>query len=233
MSLDFSARHIGIDDSARQLMLDALGYASLDALMDSAVPSAIRQTAPLRSLPAPATEAQALAELRAIAAENRVRTSLIGQGYYGTITPAVIQRNILENPSWYTAYTPYQPEISQGRLEALLNFQTMVSELAGLHTANASMLDEATAVVEGMLLARRASKSSSNVFLVDSDLFAQTRAVLDGRAEAVGLELRYLPLAEADPADLPEAFGVFVQYPAASGRIWDPSAIIARVKEQG
>ncbi|KRF30806.1 aminomethyl-transferring glycine dehydrogenase [Yonghaparkia sp. Soil809] len=233
MSLDFSARHIGIDDSARQLMLDALGYASLDALMDAAVPSAIRQTAPLRSLPAPATEAQALAELRAIAAENRVRTSLIGQGYYGTITPAVIQRNILENPSWYTAYTPYQPEISQGRLEALLNFQTMVSELAGLHTANASMLDEATAVVEGMLLARRASKSSSNVFLVDSDLFAQTRAVLDGRAEAVGLELRYLPLAEADPADLPEAFGVFVQYPAASGRIWDPSAIIARVKEQG
>lgn len=233
MSLDFSARHIGIDDSARQLMLDALGYASLDALMDAAVPSAIRQTSPLRSLPAPATEAQALAELRAIAAENRVRTSLIGQGYYGTITPAVIQRNVLENPSWYTAYTPYQPEISQGRLEALLNFQTMVSELAGLHTANASMLDEATAVVEGMLLARRASKSSSNVFLVDSDLFAQTRAVLDGRAEAVGLDLQYLPLAETDPADLPEAFGVFVQYPAASGRIWDPSAIIARVKEQG
>lgn len=233
MSLDFSARHIGIDDSARQLMLDALGYASLDDLMDAAVPSAIRQTAPLRSLPAPATEAEALAELRAIAAENRVRTSLIGQGYYGTITPAVIQRNILENPSWYTAYTPYQPEISQGRLEALLNFQTMVSELAGLHTANASMLDEATAVVEGMLLARRASKSSSNAFIVDSDLFAQTRAVLDGRAEAVGLDLVYLPLADTDPADLPEAFGVFVQYPAASGRIWDPSAIIARVKEQG
>ncbi|GAA1690315.1 aminomethyl-transferring glycine dehydrogenase [Microcella alkalica] len=233
MSLDFSARHIGIDDSARQLMLDALGCASLDALMDAAVPTAIRQTAPLRSLPHAATEAEALAELRAIAAENRVRVSLIGQGYYGTITPAVIQRNVLENPSWYTAYTPYQPEISQGRLEALLNFQTMVSELAGLHTANASMLDEATAVVEGMLLARRASKSSSNLFLVDSDLFAQTRAVLDGRAEAVGLELRYLPLADTDPADLPEAFGVFVQYPAASGRIWDPSAIIARVKEQG
>jgi glycine dehydrogenase len=162
-----------------------------------------------------------------------VRTSLIGQGYYGTVTPAVIQRNVLENPSWYTAYTPYQPEISQGRLEALLNFQTMVSDLTGLHTANASMLDEATAVVEGMLLARRASGSASNVFLVDSDLFAQTRAVLDGRAEALGLELAYLPLADTDPADLPEAFGVFVQYPAASGRIWDPSAIIARVKEHG
>ncbi|GAA1730168.1 aminomethyl-transferring glycine dehydrogenase [Microcella frigidaquae] len=233
MSLDFSNRHIGIDGDARQLMLDALGYASLDALMDAAVPAAIRQTAPLRTLPVPATEAQALAELRAIAAENRVRTSLIGQGYYGTVTPAVIQRNVLENPSWYTAYTPYQPEISQGRLEALLNFQTMVSDLTGLHTANASMLDEATAVVEGMLLARRASGSASNVFLVDSDLFAQTRAVLDGRAEALGLELAYLPLADTDPAELPEAFGVFVQYPAASGRIWDPSAVIARVKEQG
>jgi glycine dehydrogenase len=233
MSLDFSNRHIGIDADARQLMLDALGYASLDALMDAAVPAAIRQTAPLRTLPVPATEAQALAELRAIAAENRVRTSLIGQGYYGTVTPAVIQRNVLENPSWYTAYTPYQPEISQGRLEALLNFQTMVSDLTGLHTANASMLDEATAVVEGMLLARRASGSASNVFLVDSDLFAQTRAVLDGRAEALGLELAYLPLADTDPADLPEAFGVFVQYPAASGRIWDPSAVISRVKEHG
>jgi glycine dehydrogenase len=233
MSLDFSNRHIGIDGDARQLMLDALGYASLDALMDAAVPAAIRQTAPLRTLPVPATEAQALAELRAIAAENRVRTSLIGQGYYGTVTPAVIQRNVLENPSWYTAYTPYQPEISQGRLEALLNFQTMVSDLTGLHTANASMLDEATAVVEGMLLARRASGSASNVFLVDSDLFAQTRAVLDGRAEALGLELAYLPLADTDPADLPGAFGVFVQYPAASGRIWDPSAVIARVKQHG
>ena len=233
MSLDFSNRHIGIDGDARQLMLDALGYASLDALLDAAVPAAIRQTAPLRTLPVAATEAQALAELRAIAAENRVRTSLIGQGYYGTVTPAVIQRNVLENPSWYTAYTPYQPEISQGRLEALLNFQTMVSDLTGLHTANASMLDEATAVVEGMLLARRASGSASNVFLVDSDLFAQTRAVLDGRAEALGLELAYLPLADTDPADLPEAFGVFVQYPAASGRIWNPSAVIARVKQHG
>ena len=227
MSIPFVDRHIGIDTDARQLMLDALGYASLDALMDAAVPSAIRQTAALRSLPAPATEAEALAELRALAAHNRVRRSLIGQGYYGTVTPAVIQRNVLENPSWYTAYTPYQPEISQGRLEALLNFQTMVSELAGLHTANASMLDEATAVVEGMLLARRASGSASNVFIVDSDVFAQTRAVLDGRAEALGLELAYLPLADTDPTDLPEAFGVFVQYPAASGRVWNPSAIIA------
>ncbi len=233
MSRDFSERHIGLDSDAQRLMLDALGYDTIEAMMDAAVPSAIRQTAALRTLPAPATEAEVMAELRAIASHNTVRTSLIGQGYYGTITPAVIQRNVLENPSWYTAYTPYQPEISQGRLEALLNFQTMVSDLTGLATANASMLDEATAVVEGMLLARRASKAASNVFLVDDDLFAQTRAVLDGRAEALGLELVYLPLANTDPAELPEAFGVFVQYPAASGRIWDPSAIIARVREAG
>lgn len=233
MSHAFADRHIGLDTDARQLMLDALGYPDLASMMDAAVPAAIRQSSPLRTLPEPASEAEALAELRAIADHNTVRRSLIGQGYYGTFTPAVIQRNVFENPSWYTAYTPYQPEISQGRLEALLNFQTMVADLTGLHTANASMLDEATAVVEGMLLARRASKSTSNLFLVDSDLFAQTRAVLDGRAEALGLDLAYLPLAETDPADLPESFGVFVQYPAASGRVWDPSAIIARVKEQG
>lgn len=233
MSRDFSERHIGLDADAQRLMLDALGYDTIEAMMDAAVPSAIRQTAALRTLPAPATEAEVMAELRAIASHNTVRTSLIGQGYYGTITPAVIQRNVLENPSWYTAYTPYQPEISQGRLEALLNFQTMVADLTGLGTANASMLDEATAVVEGMLLARRASKSASNVFLVDDDLFAQTRAVLDGRAEALGLDLVYLPLADTDPAELPDAFGVFVQYPAASGRIWDPSAVIARVRDAG
>ena len=233
MSHAFADRHIGLDTDARQLMLDALGYPDLASMMDAAVPTAIRQSSPLRTLPEPASEAEVLAELRAIADHNAVRRSLIGQGYYGTVTPAVIQRNVFENPSWYTAYTPYQPEISQGRLEALLNFQTMVADLAGLHTANASMLDEATAVVEGMLLARRASKSASNLFLVDSDLFAQTRAVLDGRADALGLNLAYLPLAETDPGDLPEAFGVFVQYPAASGRVWDPSAIIDRVKSHG
>ena len=233
MSHAFADRHIGLDTDARQLMLDALGYPDLASMMDAAVPTAIRQSSPLRTLPEPASEAEVLAELRAIADHNTVRRSLIGQGYYGTFTPAVIQRNVFENPSWYTAYTPYQPEISQGRLEALLNFQTMVADLTRLHTANASMLDEATAVVEGMLLARRASKSASNLFLVDSDLFAQTRAVLDGRAEALGLDLEYLPLAETDRADLPEAFGVFVQYPAASGRVWDPSAVIARVKEHG
>ena len=233
MTATFASRHIGTDANAQQLMLDALGYASLADMMDAAVPSAIRQTSALRSLPAPATEAEALAELRALAAHNRVRRSMIGQGYYGTVTPAVIQRNVLENPSWYTAYTPYQPEISQGRLEALLNFQTMVSELAGLHTANASMLDEATAVVEGMLLARRASGVDAQRFIVDADAFAQTHAVLAGRAEALGIELAVMPLADIDPAELPEAFGVFVQYPSASGRVWDPSLVIAAVRETG
>ena len=233
MSIPFVDRHIGIDADARQLMLDALGYASLAELMDAAVPTAIRQSAVLRSLPAPASETEVLAELRALATHNRVRRSMIGQGYYGTVTPSVIQRNVLENPSWYTAYTPYQPEISQGRLEALLNFQTMVSELAGLHTANASMLDEATAVVEGMLLARRASGVAANRFLVDADAFAQTHAVLAGRAEALGIELVVIDLANADPIDLPEAFGVLVQYPGASGRVWDPSDVIAQVKGTG
>ncbi|UYN83758.1 MAG: aminomethyl-transferring glycine dehydrogenase [Microcella sp.] len=233
MSIPFAERHIGTDHDAQQLMLDALGYRKLDELMDAAVPTAIRQTSVLRSLPAPATEAETLAELRALAAENRVRRSMIGQGYYGTVTPSVIQRNVLENPSWYTAYTPYQPEISQGRLEALLNFQTMVADLTALHTANASMLDEATAVVEGMLLARRASGVAVNRFIVDSDAFAQTHAVLAGRAEALGIELVVMPLADADPIDMPEAFGVLVQYPGASGRLWDPSAVIAQVKGTG
>ena len=233
MSIPFTERHIGTDRDAQQLMLDALGYGSLAELMDAAVPTAIRQKDVLRTLPAPATEAETLAELRALADHNTVRRSMIGQGYYGTITPSVIQRNVLENPSWYTAYTPYQPEISQGRLEALLNFQTLVADLTGLHTANASMLDEATAVVEGMLLARRASGVAENRFIVDADTFAQTHAVLAGRAEALGIDLVVLPLAEIDPADLPPAFGVFVQYPAASGRVWDPSLVIAAVRETG
>ena len=154
----FASRHIGTDSVAQLAMLDAVGYDSVDALMDAAVPSGIRVApdAPT-TIPSAASEREALAELRVLAGRNQVRRSMIGLGYYDTLTPAVVQRNVLENPSWYTAYTPYQPEISQGRLEALINFQTMVTDLTGLATANASMLDEATAVVEGMLLARRAS----------------------------------------------------------------------------
>jgi glycine dehydrogenase len=160
---------------------------------------------------------------------------MIGLGYYDTITPAVIKRNVFENPSWYTAYTPYQPEISQGRLEALINFQTMVADLTGLDTANSSMLDESTAVVEAMLLARRASKVDSAVFVVDSDALPQTKALLAHRAEALGIELVESSFGQRDDGsdELPEHFGVFVQYPGASGRIWDPGAVIASSRERG
>ncbi|MBG6239354.1 glycine dehydrogenase [Mycetocola sp. CAN_C7] len=229
----FSERHIGTDAAAQARMLASVGYDSVDALVDAAVPASIHVAELVDStIPAAATEREALAELRALADRNTLRTSMIGLGYYGTLTPAVIKRNVLENPSWYTAYTPYQPEISQGRLEALLNFQTMVTDLTGLDTANASMLDEGTAVVEGMLLARRASKLTGNVFVVDSDAFPQTKALLSSRAEAVGIEVVELDLAGEDT--LPEgAFGAFVQYPGASGRVWNPASVLAAVKAHG
>ncbi|WP_430736350.1 aminomethyl-transferring glycine dehydrogenase [Microbacterium esteraromaticum] len=205
---------------------DPTAEAPIEALMRQAVPASIF-TGPSEEtvIPSAASEAEALAELRALASRNTVNRAMIGLGYYGTLTPSVIQRNVLENPSWYTAYTPYQPEISQGRLEALINFQTMVSDLTGLSTANASMLDESTAVAEGMLLARRASKSKSNVFVVDADALPQTKALLRTRADAVGIELVERDLAGSE--QLPdELFGVLVQYPGASGRVWDPSAVI-------
>jgi glycine dehydrogenase len=238
MSVPFTHRHIGTGPAAQATMLEALGYESVDALVAAAVPDSIKVEPIVDSvIPDAATEREALAELRALAGRNTVRRSLIGLGYYDTITPAVIKRNVLENPSWYTAYTPYQPEISQGRLEALINFQTMVADLTGLATANASMLDEGTAVVEGMLLARRASGSASNTFIVDADAFPQTKALLANRADAVGISLVEVALAETSGADaleaLPDAFGIFVQYPGASGRLWDPSAVVAAVKEKG
>ncbi|TPX06203.1 aminomethyl-transferring glycine dehydrogenase [Schumannella luteola] len=240
----FADRHIGLDRAAEAHMLEVVGYDSVDALMDAAVPAGIRlqpgESDGTAALPPAASEREALAELRALADRNTVRRSMIGLGYYGTVTPAVIQRNVLENPSWYTAYTPYQPEISQGRLEALINFQTMVADLTGLTTANASMLDEGTAVVEGMLLARRASKSTSDVFLVDADVLPQTRALLQHRAEAVGIELRFADLADAaDSGDAAiaevaaDVFGVVAQYPGASGRLADPRAVFAAVKAGG
>jgi len=233
MPYSFSQRHIGTNESTQATMLEAVGYDTIDHLVSAAVPEAIR-VAPIENstIPDAATERDALAELRALASKNTVRRSMIGLGYYDTITPAVIKRNVLENPSWYTAYTPYQPEISQGRLEALINFQTMVSDLTGLATANASMLDEGTAVVEGMLLARRASGSTSNVFVVDADAFPQTQVLLRNRAEALGIELVKLDLASVEPADIPDSFGVFVQYPGASGNLWNPEAVIAAVKEK-
>jgi glycine dehydrogenase len=233
----FAERHIGTDDAAQATMLAAIGYESVDDLVGAAVPASIHvdgfRAASESVLPPAATEREALAELRGLARLNTVNRSMIGLGYYDTITPAVIKRNVFENPSWYTAYTPYQPEISQGRLEALINFQTMVTDLTGLHTANASMLDEGTAVVEGMMLARRASKVEPRVFIVDADTLPQTRALLANRAGAVGITLVDLELSTIQPHELPEAFGVFVQYPGASGRVWDPSAVLAAVKDRG
>ncbi|GAB3613895.1 aminomethyl-transferring glycine dehydrogenase [Humibacter ginsengisoli] len=234
----FADRHIGPDAEATRGMLDALGFDSVHELVRTAVPKGIQLPAdvdlPNRSLPVEGvSERDVLTELRALASGNRVNTSFLGLGYYGTVTPAVIQRNVLENPSWYTAYTPYQPEISQGRLEALINFQQMVCDFTGLDIANASMLDEGTAVAEGMLLARRASRAKSSVFLVDSDAFPQTLAILRGRAAAVGIELVELDLASANPVELPEAFGAFIQYPSASGYIWDPSRVIDTVHAGG
>lgn len=214
-------------------MLHALGYDTVEALVQAAVPASIRsRPRATTDIPPAATEAEALAELRALASQNRTARPMIGLGYYDTLTPSVIARNIFENPSWYTAYTPYQPEISQGRLEALINFQTMVTDLTGLATANASMLDESTAVVEGMLVARRASKSASNVFAVDADALPQTKALLAHRAAAIGIELLELDLAHG--ATVPESvFGAFVQYPGASGNVWDPSGVIDAVHVAG
>ena len=234
MPFTFAERHIGTTADAQARMLETLGYESVEALVTAAVPESIHVLPVIGSvIPAAATERESLAELRLLANRNVVRRSMIGLGYYDTITPAVIKRNVLENPSWYTAYTPYQPEISQGRLEALINFQTMVADLTGLATANASMLDEGTAVVEGMLLARRGSGSTSNVFIVDADALPQTIALLSNRAEAVGIELAVVDFRTAALDALPEAFGVFIQYPGASGRVWDPTSVIAAVKEKG
>ncbi|MFD0791207.1 aminomethyl-transferring glycine dehydrogenase [Microbacterium insulae] len=230
----FAARHIGTDASAQRVMLDALGYDTVDSLVRRAVPASIQAPARETSdIPIAATEAEALAELRVLASQNRAARPMIGLGYYDTFTPSVIARNVLENPSWYTAYTPYQPEISQGRLEALINFQTMVTDLTGLATSGASMLDESTAVVEGMLVARRASKSASNVFLVDADALPQTKALLAHRAAAVGIELHHTSFGRSGPEAEPDAFGAFVQYPGATGRVWDPTEVVDALHAQG
>ncbi|MBS2554194.1 aminomethyl-transferring glycine dehydrogenase [Catenulispora sp. NL8] len=230
-SSPFADRHIGPDPAAAAHMLALLGYDSLDALTEAAVPGSIRLTERL-NLPPARSEAEVLTELRDIAGRNRVFRPMIGLGYHGTFTPPVILRNVLENPAWYTAYTPYQPEISQGRLEALLNFQTVVADLAGLPVANASLLDEGTAAAEAMTLARRATKSKSPRFLVDADVFPQTLAVLQTRAEPLGIELA---LADLNADRLPEGdyYGVLVQYPGASGQVRDLTAIAEAAHERG
>mgnify|MGYP001506495553 FL=1 len=220
-------------------MLEAIGAASLDDLAHRVIPAVIADELDsdvLGALPAPLSESAVLAQLGDLAARNTVARSMIGLGYYGTHTPGVILRNVLENPAWYTAYTPYQPEISQGRLEALLNFQTMVADLTGMEVANASMLDEATAAAEAMTLMRRAGKSKSNRVIVDADLFPQTRAVLDTRAEPLGIEVVEASLHPDLPGcGLPDGdfFGVILQVPGASGRIVDATAIVDAAHERG
>jgi glycine dehydrogenase len=226
----FVRRHIGPDPRDVALMLKSVGATSLAALMAETLPSSIRQQTPL-DLGTPLSETGALAHMRDLAAKNQVFTSLIGQGYSGTILPAVIQRNILENPAWYTAYTPYQPEISQGRLEALFNFQTMIADLTGLDVANASLLDEATAAAEAMALAERAGQRQTKSFFVDEDVHPQTLAVLRTRAEPLGWNLIVGdPLTALDGADV---FGGLLQYPGSSGRLRDLRPAIAALHARG
>lgn len=226
---EFISRHVGPCAAETTAMLAAIGAASVEQLIDQTVPAAIRLPADL-PLPAPRREHEALADLKAIASKNKINKSCIGMGYYDTLTPKVIQRNVLENPGWYTAYTPYQAEIAQGRLEALLNFQQVVIDLTGLEIANASLLDEATAAAEAMTMARRVAKSKSNRFLVDAACFPQTIDVVKTRAGYFGFELVI-----ADTETLPDGdfFGALLQYPNDKGEVRDLTATIAALKAKG
>ncbi|MFN8028611.1 MAG: aminomethyl-transferring glycine dehydrogenase [Acidimicrobiia bacterium] len=230
MTGQFVDRHVGPSPDEVGAMLGAVGFDTLDALIDATVPEAIRDRTPL-DLPLARSEAETLAHLTDLAERNETLVSLIGQGYSGTITPPVILRNVLENPAWYTAYTPYQPEISQGRLEALLNFQTMVLDLTGMEIANASMLDEGTAAAEAMTLLRRANLKGGDVFVVDAECHPQTIEVVRTRAEPLGIEVRV----EAPEGDMPAegVFGVLLQYPGTTGVIRDDRALVANLHAQG
>jgi len=227
---DFVRRHIGPGEPQIREMLQALGLDSLDELIDKAVPATIVDRTPLE-LPEPKTERETMTYLRRMGERNRVFVSMIGMGYYGTVLPPVIRRNVLENPAWYTAYTPYQAEISQGRLEALLNFQQMVMDLTGMELANASLLDEGTAAAEAMALCRRVSKSPSDLYFVDADCHPQTIAVVRTRARSLGMEV-----VVGDPhreLDAHDPFGVLLQYPGSSGAVRDPAPVIERAHERG
>ncbi|MCT2594041.1 aminomethyl-transferring glycine dehydrogenase [Streptomyces sp. N2-109] len=230
----FERRHIGPDASDQAKMLAQVGFGSLDELTAAAVPDVIRSTEALR-LPDARSEADVLDELRGLAQRNQVLQPMIGLGYYGTFTPPVILRNVMENPAWYTAYTPYQPEISQGRLEALLNFQTVVSDLTGLPTSGASLLDESTAAAEAVALSRRVGKVKQGVYVIDADCMPQTIAVIRTRAEPTGVETVVADLSEGIPAEVAErgVFGVLVQYPGASGAVRDPRAVIEQAHGLG
>jgi len=227
---EFHARHIGPSDAEVAEMLKVVGAPSLDALVDAIVPASIKLDAPL-ALPDAVTEEEALARLRAIADKNKSFRSFIGQGYYGTVTPKVILRNILENPAWYTAYTPYQAEISQGRMEALINFQTMVADLTGMEIANASLLDEATAAAEAMTLAKRSAKTRSNVFIVAGDCHPQTIEVIRTRAEPLGIEVKVGAAPELMKSG--DYFGVLAQYPSTTGLIHDMRSFVEQAHGVG
>ncbi|KZD21851.1 aminomethyl-transferring glycine dehydrogenase [Tardiphaga robiniae] len=230
VATDFVRRHIGPSQADIRVMLETVGAKSLSALMGETLPASIRQKTPL-DLGRALSETEALAHMTEMAAKNAVFTSLIGQGYSGTVLPTVIQRNILENPAWYTAYTPYQPEISQGRLEALFNFQTMICDLTGLDVANASLLDEATAAAEAMALAERASNVQTKTFFVDHEVHPQTLAVLRTRAEPLGWKLQIgNPLTDLDKADV---VGAILQYPGTTGIVRDFKPTIAALKAKG
>jgi glycine dehydrogenase len=229
LQVPFVDRHVGLDDADRDAMLAVIGVDSAEMLVQRTVPGSILMDDALALDPA-TDEATVLAELKTMVSRSTTRRSLIGMGYVGTVTPPVIARNVLENPAWYTAYTPYQPEISQGRLEALLNFQTMVAELTGLPLANASLLDEATAAAEAMTMARRASRNDGSTFLVHPDIHPQTIAVLATRAEPVGITLH---VGEVDSVDLSTCFGALFSSPTSSGALLDLRAPIAAVKAAG
>jgi len=220
-------RHIGPTQNEIKEMLAVLGHQSLDGFIDTVIPASIRQPNEL-DLVEGMTERDALHRMKQVAKKNKVLTSLIGQGYHGTTTPAPILRNVLENPAWYTAYTPYQPEISQGRLEALLNFQTMISDLTGLAIANASLLDESTAAAEAMTMARRVAKSKSNMFFVDENCHPQNIAVIKTRAEPLGIEI---VLGAPSELDASSVFGAIFQYPNTVGHVEDFSDSVERLHE--
>src|SRR5918996_5547831 len=228
--LPFAGRHVGPRDDEISRMLETVGHLTLEALVSAAVPAGIR-THDALDLPAAATELAALEELRGMARRNQRQVQMIGLGYYDTVTPPVVVRRVLESPAWYTAYTPYQPEISQGRLKALLNFQTMVADLTGLPTANASLLDEATAAAEAMTLMRRSARGGADRLVVDADCLPQTIAVVRTRAEPMGITVEVADLTDSLPDG--EFFGVLLQYPGASGQVRDLQPAIEAAHERG
>jgi glycine dehydrogenase len=228
----FEKRHNGPGDDEIKAMNEVIGVETVDQLIHEAIPTAIINKEGL-NLPEPLNEFEYLRALKDIASKNKIYTSFIGQGYYGTIVPAVIQRNILENPGWYTAYTPYQAEIAQGRLEALINYQTMVTDLTGMELSNASLLDEGTAAAEAMTMLyglRKGAKKSAHKYLVDHEIFPQTLSVLETRAVPFGIEIERVDLANAD-VTAEDIFGIFFQYPNNNGKIYDWSNIVAAAKE--